>query len=699
MKRNSISIPVNIAGCRNTVLSVLTLLFSILLTMPTYAQGASEKPYAKSHNVHEVLHKRTYNGEYPLPNLPMASEVLKTSGAKDALGQPLSLPERVWFPGEWEEVKAIVVTVRYIHQIPDHVGDPYYGADPLVPDYGTYYKYNPLINDFDIIGEGPYITTLDVETDSGKVFLNVIDAIQRGGAKAWVRIEKESDEDIVREAMEALQLRTDNIHFFVARGNSYWFRDCGPICFYYGDNDDLAMLDFFYGSGRPLDDLLPSVLHREMGIPNYSTDIKWEGGNCLVDGAGALVTSSAVYANNKDTLGPVIWDGVNYNTISKDKKTAYTTQEVKSAFYDLIGHRAVYTLNRLNNDGGTGHVDLYADAINENGFIFTNMPNIYNLWSDYDVANINISYMLQQENFWGRRYYDMGIVPFPARDDGSPFRNEEEYNAFYTRSYANHLIVNDLIVQPCFSPVGDDFLPTAEWDRNNILDMKKAYPGYKFYCIDMRPLDHMGGSIHCITKQIPVDNPIRFLHKNIHDTISAGQLQAIPFTAIITNKSGIKSAQLIYRVGGGEWQTVNLNANGNCWYGSVPVSQLGNEQTVEYYFKATSNNDKTSTKPLTAGNGGYYNFTLSDKVYYDETMFDFYTEPVPKDKITFLLNTQWLTEDTSTKTETGIREVASHGTANKTVREGWYTINGLRLSTPPTEKGIYIHNGQKVIID
>lgn len=677
-------------------MSILSLVFSLLLVTSSYAQETSEKPHRRS--LYELLNKRNYNGEYPLPKLPMISETLERSGAKDALGQTVSFPERVWFPGEWEEVMAIVVTARYIHLVPDHENDPAYSASPIVPGYAAYYYYAPNAVNPDIVAYGPYKTIIDVETDSGKVFLNIMDGIQRGGAEAWVRIEQASDEQVIRQAMQKLNLRTDNMRFFVAKGNTFWFRDCGPICFYYGDDDKVAMLDFFYGSERALDDLLPSVLHRQMGIPNYITNIVWEGGNCLVDGVGGLVTSSAIYAPNNDTIGPVRWDGVNYSTVGTTPKPAYSVEEVKSALYDLVGHRAVYMLNRLNNDGGTGHVDLYADAINENGYLFTGMPERYGLWSDYDVANINITYMLQQENFWGRRYYDMGAVPFPAKNDGSPFESEAEYRDF-TRSYANHTIVNDVIVQPCFSPVGEDHLPTAKWDRDNIAEMQKIYPGYKFHCVDMRTLDSMGGSIHCVTKQIPADNPIRFLHKTIHDSISAGQLKEIPFTAIITNKSGIRSAQLNYRVDGGEWHTVNLTANGNCWSGSVPVSSLEKEKKVEYYFKATSNNDKTRTKPLNAANGGYFSFTLTDKADYDESMFDFYTAPIANDKITFKLGTSWLTEDTSTDPSTGIREVTYSGKANKTVKDGWYTINGLRLSAQPTAKGIYIYSGKKVVVD
>jgi len=30
--------------------------------------------------------------------------------------------------------------------------------------------------------------------------------------------------------------------------------------------------------------------------------------------------------------------------------------------------------------------------------------------------------------------------------------------------------------------------------------------------------------------------------------------------------------------------------------------------------------------------------------------------------------------------------------------EGWYTLNGVKLQGAPTEKGIYIRNGKKVVV-
>ena len=166
------------------------------------------------------------------------------------------------------------------------------------------------------------------------------------------------------------------------------------------------------------------------------------------------------------------------------------------------------------------------------------MPKIYKNWSDYDVVDRNVVYLFNQTNFWGRNYYDMGRLPFPAKDDGSSFVSEEEYGSMdgkfehvYTRTYANHTFVINYILQPCFSPVGVDGMPTAEWDRKNIEQMKQCYPGYTFYCVDMRCFDALGGSINCVTKQIPADNPIRILHKTIHGRVNPGELTETPAKA------------------------------------------------------------------------------------------------------------------------------------------------------------------------
>ena len=54
-------------------------------------------------------------------------------------------------------------------------------------------------------------------------------------------------------------------------------------------------------------------------------------------------------------------------------------------------------------------------------------------------------------------------------------------------------------------------------------------------------------------------------------------------------------------------------------------------------------------------------------------------------------------EDLDANGTTVIREVSTESMTN-IVTDGWYTLNGMKLQSVPTEKGIYILNGKKVVI-
>ncbi len=47
---------------------------------------------------------------------------------------------------------------------------------------------------------------------------------------------------------------------------------------------------------------------------------------------------------------------------------------------------------------------------------------------------------------------------------------------------------------------------------------------------------------------------------------------------------------------------------------------------------------------------------------------------------------------------TVIKELGVDGTNKAYNIEGWYTLDGIKLQGAPTEKGIYINNGKKVVI-
>ena len=566
-------------------------------------------------------------------NLP-ANKGVKAAGDTVWASQ---MPTNRWFPGEWEEVQAIVVTWPYSAYPAGHAGDEDYDADIYLPGQGTCYQWNNSSNQWSYTGWGQvvgvpdtidYASTIDYinwvitnypsyaqmyqqylsyyqdKWDFRNVFVNLIDAIQHG-TQVWITVWNLADSTLIKDVMTAEGKPLTNYRFIENYTNAFWYRDCGPICFYYGDQDSIAMLNFLY-NGRACDDLLPDSISSQTGIPNYTTTIKWEGGNCLVDGAGKLFTSEATYDENADTTGQTYFTGNVNDPVDYRYQTPLLPYQVKDSMQRMIGTEGTYILPRLHYDGGTGHIDLYADMLDENQFVFSKYPSQYSSWADYTTANNNIDSLTSYQSFAGVNY-TKDYIPFPRKDNGSYFSSQNEYNGTssslgYTRSYSNHTFVNNIIVQPCFSEVVN-WQPTAAWDLAYMDSLRAAYPGYTIYPIDIRSFDGYGGAIHCITKQIPAESPIRILHSPQRADVNGD----VTLNAHITNNTGIASASVMWRANGGNWNTVAMTAGADSNFtATLPLN--GVNGNIEYYITVTSNGGKTITKPFTAANGAYFSF-------------------------------------------------------------------------------------------
>ncbi len=588
---------------------VFLMLAACALTFAATAQTAEQKQQMQREWLQLVKNRNHVSAPYK-------DQVQKGVMAADTKGGTAKyrggMPDNFWFPGEWEEVQAVCVTPYYSYvSTNSQYQSMYYACDPIVEGYAAIYQYT--LQGWQYVGLTGYTSVIDTSNeDFSKVFFYLMDAIQEGGAQAWVRVENAEDSNAVKTHLATMGLRHDNMRFLVAHGNSFWFRDCGPICFYYGDNDSVAMLDFEYYPGRALDDSLPVHIERQFGLPNFITSIEWEGGNCLVDGTGMLLSSDHIYEANADEDGQYFMrNGQIYMT----EKAPLSRAAVRDSMERLIGTRSTYILPAFQHDGGTGHVDLYADMLDENTFVFSKMPSQYSSWNDYRTGIRNMDSLCSYRNYFNKKY-KANYIPFPKRDNGTNFASESEYES-YTRTYSNHTFVNNLIIQPCFSTVGSDGMPTSAWDRANIEDLKKAYPGYRIYCVNVAEFDGTGGAIHCVTKQIPAESPIRILHPsitgNVGDRFNNSNADIM---AIVTNNKGIASVTAHYRIDGGEWQTVNMTAGSNNNYtGTLAVSgtSITDSSVVEYYLSATNNEGKTITKPMTANQGGYFTFVMKNE--------------------------------------------------------------------------------------
>ena len=585
----------------------------LLLLSPFTSQAQTTAPTSEEldRSWRQTIMKR-YTPESTRKDIvPLQKEVATKDVAKSRAGMPNA---DFWFPGEWEEVQAVVLTPCYRYISADSHYQGYdYRAIPIVPGWADVYRY--VNNGWSYVGVTSYTSIMDTTSAFAQVSFYLMDAIQLGGAQAWVRVEAEADTTAVLSHLAAKGLRHDNVRFLVAPGNAYWYRDCGPICFYYGEGDTVGMLDFEYSPGRAMDDSLPVYIERQFGLPNFTTSIEWEGGNCLVDGAGTVFSSDKIYSKNGDNRGQYDWDGVDINSLYQKQKNPLTRTQVDDSLSRLIGTRATHILPAFKFDGGTGHIDLYADMLDENQFVFSKMPDAYRNWYDYAIGQRNMDSLCSYHSYFGENYR-CDYIPFPSTDNGGVFSGQRDYDYNYTRTYSNHTFVNNVLIQPCFSPVGSDGMPTAAWDRANIEKMKKVYAGYTFYCVDVREFDGTGGAIHCITKQIPAEHPIRILHNALHgNTGHTYSAIGAPVLARITNVDGIDTVQLFYRFDGGPWQEVAMMPDVAHQYAAVlPTTgqQQGDYTKVEYYISATSHAGKTITKPMTASQGGYYTFYLGE---------------------------------------------------------------------------------------
>ncbi len=594
----------------------------------------------------------------------------------------LTVPADLRVPGEFEELDAVFINWPYNSL--DTLGN---WAEQLFENIGPYYD-----NSGNYTGMGPIVNIVDTfaNSDFPPIFSKIINAIQPQ-AQVWINIWDGSDSVAVKNYMSSHNMPLTNYKFFVAPGNSFWYRDCGPVGFYYGANDDVAFLDFEYYGGRPLDDKLPIKWGAKAGYPVYTTTLEYEGGNLLADGAGTLFTSTAVNDLNGDTDGLYYLANPNDpNSVDMIVKTALTTTQVKDSLMHLMNLSRAFVLPALQNDGGTGHIDLYADMWDENTFVTTAFPTAMSSLADYTRVNNNVATIISNNTMFNKPYINT-TIPLPSKDNGSWYTSGSDFEN-YTRTYSNHVIVNKTIIQPVFS---DGVTGNVSGLQSDVAQLQKQYPGYNIVPVDVRAFDGFGGAIHCITKQVPAKNPLLIQHDPIRGSFTATNF---PLSAKIMNKSGIASAKVYWRAkGSSTWNNVALTGTASAFTGQITGNASATNDTIEYYISATSVNGKTITKPMTAPLG-YYTFSygsvftgVEDGISNKFAVGDFFPNPASQKTSVHISGIE---NETLSIT---IIDAVGRILENDKINGNIYTLNASSF-----EKGFYFicftrENGQSII--
>jgi agmatine/peptidylarginine deiminase len=488
--------------------------------------------------------------------------LLKQQATRQVFGKAggIVLPVNLRYPGEFEESQAVAIS----------------WADGY-DDFGS-----PTGN-------------VDTTYDWGLISAQLCDYIQEE-CPVWIRVNKATDTIRVKAFMQNRGKPLYNYRFYVKPGNGWWIRDFGPNGVYYGDKDSVAFIDLKYYPGREEDNTFPKYLAGEMNIPNFETTLNSEGGNLISDGFGMLYYSSVV---------------TDVNTAGGVHNPVWTPQITTDSMRYLFNSPVIIETQTLECDGGTGHIDLYLKMTDEQTIFVSQYPKIVRA-QDRQIIEDNHQRLTTLKSTYNRPFRIFRI-PHPTGDNGKYKDTTCNQINNDARTFVNGITVNKTFIYPSYSNAQNG--NKAQTDSATQL-FKYLMPGYKIREIDSRALSPYGGEIHCITIQIPAENPVLFWHPSIDGQQSLRNSYHI--LAKISNNSGIAQATCKWRKrGAASWSTLNLSDSAGFFVGDIADASLTLDDKIEYYLTATTNNGKTAVKPITAPEG-YYTVYFQTGVGIDE---------------------------------------------------------------------------------
>lgn len=372
-----------------------------------------------------------------------------------------------------------------------------------------------------------------------------------------------------------------NVSFLEGGFNSIWVRDYGPNSVYRNDVDSLYLVDWIYNRPRPKDDAVSNLVGSFMNLPVLATstapeDLVHTGGNFMSDGLGTGFSSNLVMQEN----GP-------NNTYGTSN---HSEEEVDEIMYTYMGIDPYVKMTNLPFDL-IHHIDMHMKLIDEETLIIGEYPQGI---ADGPQIEANLQYIL--DNFTTRFGTPFRVIRIPMPpDELGKYPNQ---NGDYW-TYANALIANRTVIVPTYAP---------KYDTTALRIWREAMPGYTVTGIDCQAIIPLSGALHCITKEVGVNDPLRIVHQRINGTQSSPSGYEVD--ALIQHRSGIQEATLYY-------STDTLAG-----YSDLPMSATGEEdhfhayipvftENVEvfYYIAAESVSGKTQVRPMTAPHG-YWSFLV-----------------------------------------------------------------------------------------
>lgn len=375
-----------------------------------------------------------------------------------------------------------------------------------------------------------------------------------------------NDSNSVKTQLTSYGVPHINLRFIIAPYNSIWCRDYGPWTAYTNNIDSLKIIDWKYNRPqRPLDDQIPVYIAQYLNVPiyqaiSYPNDFIATGGNFMVDGHGTGFSSKLVLNENPGKTEAQI------DTIVKKFNGITRYIKMNTLPYDQIHH-----------------IDMHMKLLDEETLLVGQYPPGV---ADGPQIEANLQYILNNFQTCFGKPYKVVRIPMPPRNGQYP-------PSGYYRTFTNSVIINKTVIVPTYE---------YQYDTTGLRIYREAMPGYNIvgiYCDSIIP---SLGAIHCIVKEVGVNDPILISHSALRDTNNTSTPYKVK--AYIKTKSGISNAKVYWTMDTTQgFSSVNMTASADTFTAYIPNKPLGT--TIYYYISATSNTSKTITKPLPAPSGNF----------------------------------------------------------------------------------------------
>jgi len=363
---------------------------------------------------------------------------------------------------------------------------------------------------------------------------------------------------------------------------SGWERDEGPASIYKNEVGELHFAAWYNDRGAVL-------LANKMNVPllqdnNTEYSIFTDGGNYLTDGHGRL------FADSDALFGSPISDFI------------------KNHYKNNMGIDDIVKLPPY-----VVHIDYYLKLINEETFVVSDIPQSnYNTQMDSffdDSLKIQQAVDYIKNNYvscYGRPYKFVKITNAPT----IMLTNLNVESSTSDNGYTNALILNKTVLVPMYDSIFDgNTAGIAEFDNNALEKYREIMPGYRIVGIPGQAL-FMGGSVHCLTREIGAAEPVYISHAWLPDTVNATN-EGYKIKAVVKTTSGVKSAKLFWATEPDlTYLDIEMNNTAlDTFVATIPAQVNGTK--VHYYIQAESNSGKVNQKPMVAPNWAF-SFFVSD---------------------------------------------------------------------------------------